>query len=118
MGVIIDVRREVSRIHEREYREWRQGDRQGFAPHQTNLHYPVVRFQTHTGQVVDAVSSIGTNYPYPVGQQIMVNYDPDNPQSVAIGDSKSATTWLPFTIFGFVGLIIMLVGALFFFRSL
>lgn len=74
---------------------------------------PIVRFQTADGQTIDYQSAVRTKKNFTEGQQIQVNYDPQNPQSVTLGNRGSFLMWLPFVFVGFVGFGLFSIGFIF-----
>lgn len=71
----------------------------------STLYYPVVRFQTATGQEIVSQSTTGSRpTPFHVGQAVTIYYDPANPADARI---QSA-----FQLFG-IGAAFMLFGILF-----
>ena len=73
-------------------------------------YYPTVRFQTANGQTIDHSSHVGARSRYVQGQQVPLNYNPQNPYSVSLGARDSFMPWLPMIIVGGIGTIFLLVG--------
>ncbi|CAN5851966.1 hypothetical protein BH20ACI4_BH20ACI4_15660 [soil metagenome] len=74
---------------------------------------PTVRFQTADGRTIDYTSKVAQKTRFTVGQQIPVNYDSLDPQSVTLGSRKSVLMWLPFVFVGFIGFFFLLFGLIF-----
>jgi hypothetical protein len=76
------------------------------------LYKPTVRFQTADGRVVDYTPMLASSWnKYETGENVPVQYDPQQPEKATIGNAS--VFWLPFMLFGFVGLMFTLVGTFF-----
>lgn len=77
----------------------------------SSAHYPVVQFQTIKGDTLVFRSGFGSYPPkYYKGQEINVLYQPDNPAKARIDDQVG--NYLFVIIFGGMGLIFFLIGAI------
>jgi len=72
-------------------------------------YYPLIRFKTKSGQVVEFKSSFGSNPPsYVVGARVPILYDPDNPHRAEINSFMSL--WMGVIILLALGGIFTAVG--------
>jgi hypothetical protein len=79
------------------------GPKAGVAPH--------VRFTAASGSAVEFTSAVASSPPsHRVGEQVMVLYDPANPQHAEI--EGFFTLWSPPVAFGAVGLVVLVLGLL------
>jgi hypothetical protein len=75
-------------------------------------YYPVVRFVTASGQVVQYTDDVGEDPPaYRVGDSVRVLYDPANPQKARLDTWSSR--WLDATITTSMGIFFILVVGVF-----
>jgi hypothetical protein len=75
------------------------------------VYYPVVRFVTASGQVVEYTDNVGQKPPaYRVGDAVRVLYDPANPQKARLDTWSSR--WFLATILTILGMFILLVVGL------
>ena len=74
-------------------------------------HYPIVRFQTVDGRVVDCKIKISfAGVYYNVGEWVKVNYDPQNPcRFTQLGDRKSMPL-KDVVFFILAGIVAMIIG--------
>lgn len=76
----------------------------------TSRYYPVVRFVTGSGQVVQYRDHLGENSPaYRVGDPVRVLYDPANPQRARL--DTWASLWLEAMILLMIGVPLLFVSA-------
>ena len=94
-GTVVGVDQQVHRM---------QGRRR------TLLH-PVVRFHTASGQELTVVNPVGTTSAPSEGQPVDVLYDPDRPADARLDAATS--TWFVPTVMTVVGVVVLLMGALF-----
>lgn len=74
-----------------------------------DLHYPVIAFDTKTGQSVRKEIKVGTNPSYySIGQEIIAVYDPEKPDDCGIY-SKFQLLGVPVIVMG-LGLIVMAIA--------
>ncbi|MFD2572236.1 DUF3592 domain-containing protein [Spirosoma soli] len=67
------------------------------------VYYPVVRYQTQTGQLVSFTSSVGSSTPsHAVGEPVGVRYVPANPESAEVDEFMSI--WLVTLVLTFIGI--------------
>lgn len=71
------------------------------------------RFQTADGQIVDCETRFRSIKRYSVGEPIAVNYDPQNPQSIILGERNLISPWIRYFVSGSIGAVITLVGGFF-----
>jgi Protein of unknown function (DUF3592) len=78
--------------------------------HGRGPYYPMLRFQTMQGSVLETQSDLGSN-PSPVrpGQQVMVVYDPERPQRARL-DGVGGRGVLHGVLFLTVGAVILVVS--------
>ncbi len=100
-GVVVKVDKVVDH-------QWTgSGDRQRYE--EVTLYYPVVRFVTASGQVVQYTDDLGEDPPaYQVGDSVRVLYDPANPQKARLDTSLSR--WLDAAVPTIIGLVILVVS--------
>ncbi|MCX6078546.1 MAG: DUF3592 domain-containing protein [Chloroflexi bacterium] len=76
------------------------------------MFYPVIEFRTASGENVQFESDFGSMpASFSVGQSVKVAYDPANPDKAEIDSAVSR--YLVTTILGFMGLVILCIGAVF-----
>ena len=79
--------------------------------------YPIVGFETKSGQSIRKELNIGTNpNRYPVGRKLSIIYDSTEPENVKI-NTKLYTTILPW-IFTSVGIILLMIAGILYWNSL
>ncbi|CAN5287143.1 hypothetical protein BH10ACI1_BH10ACI1_24200 [soil metagenome] len=109
MGTVVNIGEAVSRNFD--HNRIQNGIQ--FGTRRETWFRPTVRFQTADGKTIDYTPTVATKTRFTVGQQIAVNYDPHNPQSVTLGSRKSFLMWLPFIFVGFIGAFFSLFGLIF-----
>lgn len=74
-----------------------------------------VRFQTAIGQVFDNEfrTRVGFTTIRSVGDSVTVNYDPQNPNRIILGDRNAIAPWIRYFVSGGVGAVITVVGGFF-----
>lgn len=73
------------------------------------VYYPVVTFETETGQQVTFKSNVGSNHQGSIGEIVPVRYDPARPHDAEINNFFSL--WLAFIILLILGLVFTGVGS-------
>lgn len=88
------------------------GMRQHGATPRSILYKPTVRFQMSDGRTVNYTPKVSTSYSnYSVGENVPVYYNPQQPADAIVGTAFHL--WFIFLLFGFVGGVTSLVGAMF-----
>lgn len=82
----------------------------------STLYKPTVRFQTTEERIIDYTPMMSSSWSnYAVGENVEIQYDPQQPQKASIGTGSSS--YLPIFIVGFFGVMAVLVGTFFVFIS-
>lgn len=72
------------------------------------FHFPVVTFKTVMGQEITFRSDTGEGRAKPVGTEVPVLYDPDNPSDATLGSFKAL--WLIPVVLSLFGMPFLLIG--------
>lgn len=81
----------------------------------STTHYPVVRFTTADDSTVEFTSTVGYGSRPDIGETVDVRYLPDDPEQAEI-DRGITTLMLPAASASFVGLVLLVAGAVVYFR--